>query len=231
MNWCQCEDALVAKIATFEVVDSDIAPYEIPTFITTRPCYVATTIRDDDDDDVVDNGRLYAQVYQRPLVLSMEPDPGNANDLKKAFDVNSREFDPSVRTFDVPVGEMVEYWLLPRGYYSAETGVAATPRRRRGYSMETRSRRRRGCDVDIPRRRGRGDAVAATSIFHGGEIAMTPRLRRGYSAETGSRPRRGYSAETGRGCDVDTLFAATPRPKSEFAQGIPASARIRRTYT
>ena len=29
-------------------------------------------------------------------------------------------------------------------------GVAATPRLRRGHSVETESRRRRGCDVDIP---------------------------------------------------------------------------------
>ena len=91
--------------------------------------------------------------------------------------------------------------------------VAATPRPRRRYSVETR----------------RGDAVAATWIFSGGEwrrrrrrdvdipwrrVAATPRPRRGYSVETRRgdavamwirggesmpRPRRGYSVETRRG--------------------------------
>ena len=53
-------------------------------------------------------------------------------------------------------------------------GVAAAPRLRRGYPVETGSRRRRGCDVDIPRRR----------------IAAAPRLRRGSSVDTRHLARR-----------------------------------------
>merc|ERR1712097_94314 len=79
--------------------------------------------------------------------------------------------------------------------------VAATPRLRRGYSVERGrgdaaaatwtfhgdgSRRRRGRDVDVPW--GRVAASCDVDVPRRW-VAATPRLRRGYSAETGATPR------------------------------------------
>ena len=108
--------------------------------------------------------------------------------------------------------------------------VAATPRLRRGYSVETSRgdaaatpRRRRGYSVET----SRGAAAAATRIFRESRrrrgrdadipwrrVAATPRPRRGYSASRGDAAAR--ATELG---ETKTVFAASGLPASSLLEG------------
>ena len=100
-------DSLAATIATFEVSDSAVVAEDLPVYALNRPCYVASTLDEDE-----------ALMTRRPLVFNM-PDV----DGPPEFNINGAEYGANADTFAVPVGGVVEYTYGGAEYHSAHIHI------------------------------------------------------------------------------------------------------------